>query len=65
MKKDKCAAIVTIHRAADMTPDGRRRIVGWLRNQARFLQNDYAHIGPRYTARWLYNAYSKDMKEKS
>ena len=57
MPKLKSAAIVTIVRAADMTPRGRKNIVAWLRRQAQFLETAYAELSPRYTARWVSKAY--------
>ena len=52
--KDKTAAILTIHRAADMTRKGRADIVKWLRRQASLLTRDADKLATRYTARYLY-----------
>ena len=50
----KAAAVVTILRAADMTPSGRKRIADWLRAQARFLTKSGPKFSARFTARYLY-----------
>ena len=54
--KFKSAAILTIHRASEMSPCGRRDIVKWLRRQIWFLERDYKQLSARYTARFLYKA---------
>ena len=54
-KKDKSAAVVTIHGAPRMTPKGRKEIAAWLRRQADSLVKhgkDYTET--RFTARYLY-----------
>jgi hypothetical protein len=53
-QKPKSAAIVTIHKAANMTPAGRKRIAKWIRKQADFLEQNAKELSPRYTARYLY-----------
>lgn len=52
--KTKSAAVLTIHRASQFTPAGRRRIVDWLRRQAKFLSAHSDQYATRYTARYLY-----------
>lgn len=52
--KLKSAAIVTIHRAADMTPSGRRNVAMWLRRQAYFLERHAKKLDRRFRARYLY-----------
>lgn len=51
---EKSAAVLTIHRAADMTPEGRASVVAWLRRQARLLARSAPKLSRRYTARYLY-----------
>lgn len=54
MKKPKAAATLTIHRMADMTPSGRRRIAQWLRDQVGWIEAYGKELSPRFTARYLY-----------
>jgi hypothetical protein len=54
MARDKCAAVVTIHRAPEMSKSGRKRIATWLRAQAMFLEQNSKQLSSRYTARYLY-----------
>ena len=49
------AARVVIVRGGDMSAGGRRRIAGWLRRQATFLERHADQMAPRYSARWLYD----------
>lgn len=53
-KVEKSAAIVTIKNAADMTPQGRRDIAAWLRQQASFLLKYHKELSPTFRARYLY-----------
>lgn len=50
----KSAAIVTIHRAANMTPRGRRLVANWLRNTAKLLEDHGKEFSTRFTGRYLY-----------
>ena len=54
MTTTKSAAIVTVHRAPDMTPRGRKAIAAWLRRQARCLESHGRQFSGRFTARYLY-----------
>jgi len=54
MNKKKSAAILTIKRAARMTPRGRKDIAAWLRRQASFLEKHAKEYSERFTARYLY-----------
>ena len=54
MKRDKSAAILTIKRAPDMSPSGRRAIAKWLKSCAALLLKEGKNLGPRFTARYLY-----------
>lgn len=49
----KAAATVTIVRAGEMTPAGRRVLAEWLRDQAAALMRNGKRYAPRYTARYL------------
>lgn len=51
----KVAATVVIHRAAEMTPEGRKKVAQWLRSRAAYLEKHSDLIGPRFTQRYLYD----------
>lgn len=51
---ERSAAVLTIKDAAEMTPDGRKRIAEWLRHCAKALPKDGANYAPRFRARYLY-----------
>ena len=53
-KRDKSAAVLTIHHAGDMTSKGRKDIARWLRRQASMLLREAEKYAPRFTARYLY-----------
>lgn len=53
--KEHAAAIVTIRRASDMTPKGRKEVARWLRRQALFFERHADQLSPRFTARYLYS----------
>ena len=53
-RKDRCAAIVTIHRAAEMHPEGRKWVANWLRRHARRLEKHGANYTKRFVGRYLY-----------
>lgn len=52
--KEKSAAIITVFAAEKMTPAARRRIAGWMREQAKFLEKHRKEFSPRFRARYLY-----------
>ncbi len=52
--KEKSAAILTIHRAPEMSKRGRKAIAAWLRRQAGFLEHNSDELANRFTARYLY-----------
>ncbi len=52
--KPKAAAILTIHRAREMTPAGRKRIARWLDQQKRFFLKYPQKLSQRFMARYLY-----------
>ena len=52
--KSKSAAVVTIFAAPEMTSEGRKNVVKWLRQQARFLEKYGPELAARFTARYLY-----------
>jgi hypothetical protein len=56
MKKEKSAAILTVHDISKMTPSGRKAIITWLRQQIENIQKYHKKPGfaSRYTARYLY-----------
>ena len=53
-KAERTAAIVTVFRAEEMTPRGRRDIARWLQKQAALLLAHSDQLAGRYTARYLY-----------
>jgi len=57
----KAAAILTILRAADMTPKGKFDIARWLRREARFLTVHGCDMADRFTDRYLYDP-STDLR---
>lgn len=52
--KLKSAAIVTIHRASEMTPEGRREVAAWLRAHAQDLVKYGDQYSRRFTGRYTY-----------
>lgn len=53
-RKSESAAILTVKRAAEMTPKGRREIAKWLRRHADMLVRDGKDYSARFTGRYLY-----------
>ena len=51
---DKTAAIITVHRARDMTKAGRKRIATWLRSCADHLETYGDLYDKKFVARWCY-----------
>jgi len=60
MPQHKCAAILTVHNAVDMTKRGRKQIADWLRRQAK----DLVEYGDVYNKRCICR-YQYVSKEKS
>ena len=54
MKSSKSAAVLTIKRAGDMTPQGRRDIAAWLRMHARHIVAHGKEYAPTFRGRYLY-----------
>ena len=53
-KRPTAAAVVTIHGAGRMTPEGRKAIAAWLREHAKALLKDGArYTEGRYTGRYI------------
>ena len=52
--KQKSAAILTIHKAPEMSKRGRKAIANWLRRQADFLEHHADELSKRFTARYIY-----------
>jgi len=48
------AATVTIKKAANMTPKGRKKIAEWLREKAEDLVTEGPNYTARFTARYWY-----------
>ena len=55
---EKTAAIVTIKRASDMTPGGRKTIADWLRACADNLEKDGADYSEQFRARYIYQDHT-------
>jgi hypothetical protein len=53
-KEKKCAATLTIHEAAMMTPTGKKEIAEWLRKQAKMLVKEGSNYSTRFRASYLY-----------
>ena len=51
---DKTAAVLTVHRAPDMTKAGRKRIAKWLRSCADHLETYGDLSDNKFVARWCY-----------
>lgn len=54
VKKEKCAASITIHDAADMSFKGKKEIADWLRKQAKMLLKEGDNYSTRFRASYLY-----------
>jgi hypothetical protein len=52
--KLKSAAVLTIKRADEMTPAGRKAIAAWLRRHAAMLLKDGKDYAPTFRGRYLY-----------
>lgn len=52
--KEKSAAVLTVVKPDEMTPEGRKEIAAWLRRQAAALIKDGDRYAKRFTARYLY-----------
>ena len=53
-RKQPAAAIITMHRAGEMTKRGRRDIAAWLRRHAAHLERHGGKYSRRFTGRFLY-----------
>lgn len=53
MNKEKSHATLTIHRASDMSPQGRKDIAAWLRECAKSLIKDGKNYSKKFTAKYL------------
>lgn len=53
-RKTQSAAVLTIRRAADMTPEGRERIAKWLRKMATFLLQHGSEMSDGFRATYGY-----------
>lgn len=54
VRKEKIAAFLTIYRAAEMTPQGRRKIRDWLRQCQVTLAEHGDNFAKRFTASYRY-----------
>lgn len=54
MKNQKCAATLTIHNIGDMTPEGRKKVIGFLRRQLSLVNKYTNKVAKRFRARYLY-----------
>ena len=65
-KKIKAAAILTIRDAADMTPEGRKDIAAWLKQQAKDLVKYGDDYSGELRARYLYESdtYEREANRK-
>jgi hypothetical protein len=58
----KSAAVLTIHRASDMSNEGRAAIAAWLVKQAEHLTEWGTEYQGRFTARYLYANRDSDSQ---
>jgi hypothetical protein len=54
--KNLVAATLTIHKAQNMTPEGRKVLAKWLRGQAHDLIKDGDNYDPNFKARYEFPA---------
>ena len=52
-QKTEVCAILTVKRACEMTPKGRKEIARWLRIQAAFIEKHSACLGNGFVARYV------------
>jgi hypothetical protein len=52
--KEKCAAVLTIHNPADMSPKGKAEVLAWLKKQVKWFETDSQNLGKTFRARYLY-----------
>jgi hypothetical protein len=52
--KEKCAAILTIHNPAEMSPKGKKEVLVWLKKQVEWFEKDSELLGKTFCARYLY-----------
>lgn len=52
--KDKTAAILTIFNPADMSAEGKKDVLKWLKRQVRFFEKYGNTMASRFCARYLY-----------
>ena len=52
--KKKCAATLTIHDTAMMTPSGKKEIAEWLKKQAKMIMKEGSNYSTRFRASCLY-----------
>jgi hypothetical protein len=50
----KTAATIVVRRFADMTPEGRKAIVKWMRKQASWIDKYGDKLAVQFTARYYY-----------
>lgn len=60
MTTETVAAKVTIHRAADMTEEGRKAVADWLRQRADDLEENGHDYSPKFTGRYIGIASDND-----
>ena len=53
MKKDNVIARLTMHRLSEMTPEGRKALAEWLRNNAKFILKEGKNCSKVFTAKYI------------
>lgn len=53
MKKEQPIAVLTINRAGDMTPLGKKEAAEWLRHCARLLLKEGSNYSVKFVARYM------------
>lgn len=56
---EKTAAVVTIHRASEMTAKGRNRIAKWLESRAKLLRKHSNLMAKRFVSTYSFSAKRK------
>ena len=52
-KRDAAIATLTIHRAGEMTPEGRKAVATWLRSHAALILKEGRYYSSRFTGRYM------------
>lgn len=59
-KVEKTAATIIVHRVSEMTPDGKKAILKWLRKQVSWIDKHGDNLAVTFTARFRYSEGDKE-----